>query len=385
MKKVFRILVVLILVSVFVGTIVFLFQRSKEKPVEYAIEQAEITTIVSKTVATGAVEPRKEIAIKPQAVSGIIEKLYVEAGESIKKGDPIAKVKIVPDMISLNSANSRVESAKINFENAEINYKRDKNLLQKNVISSFDFQKTDLAYKRAKQELKTAENNLQLIKEGVTKSAKNATNTIIRSTVDGMILDIPLKEGNSVIQSNNFNAGTTIALVADMGQMIFKGKVDETEVGKIKMGMPLELTIGAIDGVKFHAVLEYISPKGVDSNGAVQFEIKAAVKLDNKHFIRSGYSANAEVVLEEHKDVLAINESLLEFKNDSTFVRVQTEPQQFERKYVKTGLSDGVMIEIVEGITKDDKLRGKKKSRIDMMKKRKKKKGKKAKNHSKKK
>ncbi len=365
MKKVFRVLLVLVLIFIFVGTLVFLFQKSKSRPVEYAVEQAEITTIVNKTIATGSVVPRKEIAIKPQGVSGIIEKIYVTAGESVKKGDPIAKVKIIPDMLSLNSADSRVESAKINFENAEINYKRDKSLLQKHVISEADFQKTDLAYKNARQELNTAENNLQLIKEGVTKNAKNATNTIIRSTIDGMILDIPLKEGNSVIQSNNFNDGTTIAIVADMGEMIFEGKVDETEVGKIKAGSPLELTIGAIEGVKFKAVLEYISPKGVDANGAVQFEIKAAIELNSKYFIRSGYSANAEVILEERRDVLAVNESLLQFKNDSTFVMVQTEPQKFKRRYVKTGLSDGIMIEVLEGITKEDKLRGRKKSKLD--------------------
>lgn len=367
MKKVGRILLIVIVIAIFIGTIMFLYQKSQDQPVEYAIEQATTTTIVDKTIATGSVVPRKEIAIKPQAVSGIIEKLYVVAGERIKKGDPIAKVKIIPDMINLNSATSRVESAKINFENAKINYNRDKELYQKKVIATVDFQKTELTYRSAKQELNTAEDNLQLIKEGVTKNAKNATNTIVRSTIDGMILDIPLKEGNSVIQSNNFNDGTTIAVVADMGQMIFKGKVDETEVGKIKVGMPLELTIGAIEGVKFKAVLEYISPKGVEANGAVQFEIKAAIELNSKYFIRSGYSANAEVVLEKRENVLAINESLLEFKNDSTFVMVQTSPQKFKRKYVKTGLSDGIMIEVLDGITKNDKLRGKKKSKIEQI------------------
>eukprot|EP01029_Cantina_marsupialis_P003285 TRINITY_DN1310_c0_g1_i9.p7 TRINITY_DN1310_c0_g1~~TRINITY_DN1310_c0_g1_i9.p7 ORF type:complete len:375 (-),score=69.83 TRINITY_DN1310_c0_g1_i9:1454-2578(-) len=369
MKKVFRIVLVVALIGIFVGTIFFLYKKSQEKPVVYNTKSPEITDIIKKTVATGSVVPRKEIEIKPQGVSGIIEKLFVEAGQMLKKGDPIAKIKIIPDMINLNSAESRVNVAQINYEDAEINYNRDKALFDKKVISESDFQKTQLAYRNSREELQTAKDNLQLIKEGVTKSSANATNTIIRSTIEGMILDIPVKEGNSVIQSNTFNAGTTVAIVADMGEMIFQGKVDETEVGKIDQGMNLKLTIGAIEDVKFDAHLEYISPKGVEENGAIQFEIKASVKLQKDFFIRSGYSANAEIVLDHRKNVLAVNESLLEFKNDSTFVEVETSEQEFEQRYIKTGISDGINIEVLEGITKDDKLKGEKKKKIDTIKK----------------
>jgi HlyD family secretion protein len=277
MKKFLRVLIVVLLIALFVGVLFFLYQKSKEKPIIYNTKSPEITTIVRKTIATGKVVPRKEIEIKPQGVSGIIAKLYVEAGQTLKKGDPIAKIKIIPDMINLNSAESRVKRAQIAFDDAKINYDRDKELFDSNVLPKADFQKTQLAYRNSKEELSTAKDNLQLIKEGVTKSAASATNTIIRSTIEGMILDIPVKDGYSVIQSNNFNAGTTVAIVADMGEMIFQGKVDETEVDKIKQGMNLDLTIGAIDDVKFEAQLEYISPKGVQENGAVQFEIKAAV------------------------------------------------------------------------------------------------------------
>ncbi|MCT4602759.1 MAG: efflux RND transporter periplasmic adaptor subunit [Marinifilum sp.] len=377
MKKVLRILMVTGLIALFVGTIFFLYKKSQDKPEVYNIKSPEITDIVKKTIATGSVVPRKEIEIKPQGVSGIIETLYVEAGEMLKKGDPIAKIKIIPDMINLNSAESRVNVAKINFEDSEINYNRDKALYDKKVISESDFQKTQLAYRNSREELQSAKDNLQLIKEGVTKSSANATNTIIRSTIEGMILDIPIKEGNSVIQSNTFNDGTTVAIVADMGEMIFQGKVDETEVGKIIQGMNLQLTIGAIEDVKFDAKLEYISPKGVEENGAIQFEIKASVKLNDKYFIRSGYSANAEIVLDRREKVLAVNESLLEFENDSTFVEVETSPQEFERRFIKTGLSDGINIEVLEGITKDDKLKGEKKKKSDMIKEKKKKKEKK--------
>jgi len=377
MKKFLRVLIVVLLIALFVGVLFFLYQKSKEKPIIYNTKSPEITTIVRKTIATGKVVPRKEIEIKPQGVSGIIAKLYVEAGQTLKKGDPIAKIKIIPDMINLNSAESRVKRAQIAFDDAKINYDRDKELFDSNVLPKADFQKTQLAYRNSKEELSTAKDNLQLIKEGVTKSAASATNTIIRSTIEGMILDIPVKDGYSVIQSNNFNAGTTVAIVADMGEMIFQGKVDETEVDKIKQGMNLDLTIGAIDDVKFEAQLEYISPKGVQENGAVQFEIKAAVKLNNNYFIRSGYSANAEIILEERKDVLAVNESLLNFKNDSTFVQVEVKDQVFEEKYVKTGISDGINIEILEGISKKDKLKGKKQTKMDMLKNNKKKKSKK--------
>jgi HlyD family secretion protein len=369
MKKIFRIAIVVFLIALFVGTIWFLYNKSKAKPVVYNTKSAEITDIIKKTVATGSVVPRKEIAIKPQGVSGIIETLYVEAGAMLKKGDPIAKIKIIPDMINLNSAESRVNVAQINFEDSELNYNRDKALFDKKVISATDFQKTQLSYRNSRVELQTAKDNLQLIKEGVTKSSASATNTIIRSTIQGMILDIPVKEGNSVIQSNSFNDGTTVAIVADMGEMIFQGKVDETEVGKITQGMNLELTIGAIEDVKFDAHLEYISPKGVEENGAIQFEIKASVKLQKDFFIRSGYSANAEIVLDHRKNVLAVNESLLEFKNDSTFVEVETSEQEFEQRYIKTGISDGINIEVLEGITKDDKLKGEKKKKIDTIKK----------------
>ena len=368
MKKVLRIVVISIVVLIFVGTIGFLYKKSQDQPVVYNTKSPEITDIIKKTVATGSVVPRKEIEIKPQGVSGIIEKLYVEAGHMLKKGDPIAKIKIIPDMINLNSAESRVNVAKINFEDAEINYNRDKALFDKKVISESDFQKTQLSYRNSRVELQAAKDNLQLIKEGVTKSSANATNTIIRSTIEGMILDIPVKEGNSVIQSNTFNDGTTVAIVADMGEMIFQGKVDETEVGKITQGMNLKLTIGAIEDVKFNAHLEYISPKGVEENGAIQFEIKASVELNDKYFIRSGYSANAEIVLDKREKVLAINESLLEFKNDSTFVEVETSPQTFEKRFIKTGLSDGINIEVLEGIKKEDKLKGEKKKKTDMIK-----------------
>jgi HlyD family secretion protein len=260
-------------------------------------------------------------------------------------------------MVNLNNAESRLNKAKINLKEATADYERQKKLLDKQVIAEAEFQRFEIAYISAREEVDAAENNLQLIKEGITKKAGSVSNTMIRSTIEGMVLDVPVKEGNSVIESNTFNEGTTIAVVADMGEMIFEGTVDESEVGKIKEGMNLILTIGAIESESFDATLEYISPKGIEENGAIQFEIKAEVNLNENFFIRAGYSANADIVLARKDSVLAIKESLLQFDGDSSFVEVETAPQQYEKREIKTGLSDGINIEILSGLSKDDKIK----------------------------
>jgi HlyD family secretion protein len=359
MKKFFKITGLILLAVMFIGTLVFLYKKSQPKPEIFEVKNPEITNIIKKTVATGSVEPRKEIEIKPQ-VSGIIDELYVEAGTMVKKGDVLARVNIIPDMVNLNMAESRVNRSKLSFEDAKINFDRQTSLFEKDVISKEEYQKAQLAYNSAREEVESAENNLDLIRKGVTKSSAKTTNTLIRSTIEGMVLDVPIKVGFSVIQANNFNAGTTIAIIADMNDMIFIGKVDETEVGKIKEGMNIELTIGAIDNEKFNAVLKYIAPKGKIENGAIQFEIKADLLLKKDQFIRSGYSANANIVLDRRDSVLTIPEGMLKFEKDSAFVEIQKGEQKFEKRFVKTGISDGINIEITEGLTKTDKVKGEK-------------------------
>ncbi|NOY96765.1 MAG: efflux RND transporter periplasmic adaptor subunit [Chlorobi bacterium] len=360
MNKFFRIILIVILVGAFGGTLFFLYNKSKKKPDVFETKTPFISNVIKKTVATGSVVPRQEIEIKPQ-VSGIINGVYIEAGDRVKKNQVIARIKIIPDMVNLNSAETRVNRARINFEDAKINYERQQKLFYKEVVSYEEFKSSKVAYDSAKEELTAAENNLELIKNGVTKKAKSATNTLVRSTIDGMVLDVPVKEGNSVIQANTFNEGTTIASVANMSDMIFEGKVDETEVGKIKEGMDIELEIGAIEKEKFDATLEYIAPKGKEENGAIQFEIKATVSLKGGQFIRAGYSANANIVLEQKDSVMVISEGLLKFEDDSSFVEVETgEPQVFEKRFVKTGLSDGINIEIIDGLTLDEKIKGEK-------------------------
>ena len=356
MKKVLKIVIGIVIVVVFVGTIAYLYQKSQAKPVIYETTTAQINNIVKKTVATGKVVPRKEIEIKPQ-VSGIISELYVEAGQKVRKGDMIAKVRIIPNMIALNEAESRVNRAKINLDNAQQNYNRQKPLYDNRVIAIAELQNYELALKTSHEDLDAAENNLQLIRDGISKTSGAISNTIIRSTIEGMVLTVPVEVGNSVIESNTFNDGTTIVTVADMGEMIFKGKVDESEVGKLHEGMSLIMTVGAIDIEKFTAKLEHISPKGVEENGAIQFEIRAAVELKDNLFIRAGYSANADIVLEQRDSVLSVQESLVKYEADSAWVEVMTGPQVFKKQTIKTGLSDGVNVEVLSGITKKDKIK----------------------------
>ena len=360
MKKYVKIALLVIVALIFIGTFVFLYQKSQPKASVYTILNAEITDLKKTTVATGKIEPRDEILIKPQ-ISGIIDEVYKEAGQKIKKGEVIAKVKVIPELGQLNSAESRVRLAEINARQGETDFARMKKLFESKLISSEEYEKSEVAVKQAREELQTAKDNLEIVKEGITKNKASFSSTLIRSTIDGLILDVPVKAGNSVIMSNTFNDGTTIATVANMNDLIFRGNIDETEVGRIHEGMPVKLTIGALQNLSFNAVLEYISPKGVEENGANQFEIKAAIQAPDSGQIRSGYSANAEIVLERALKTLALPESTVEFQGDSAFVQLvkQEQPEQvFEKHPVKVGLSDGIKIEVQEGLAATDKVRG---------------------------
>jgi len=357
MKRTIFIVVSILVLGLLAYTLYYVYEKSQKKPVSYKTETAFYSDIIQKTVATGSVVPRKEIDIKP-VVSGIIQEIMVEPGEQVKSGDVIAKIKVIPDMVTLNNAENRVRQAQINFDNSKIDYERNKKLYDEGVISYATYQPFELAKKSAENELEAAEDNLQIVKEGASKRNTNTANTLVRSTIDGMVLDVPVEIGNSVIEVNNFNEGTTIATVADMSDLIFEGKVDESEVGKISEGMSLILTIGAIQDEEFDATLEYVAPKGVEENGAIQFEIKAAVDLKENQFIRAGYSANANVVLQKVENVLAINESLVQFEDDTaTFVEVKVGDGKFEKRKVELGISDGINVEVKSGISENDEIK----------------------------
>ena len=360
MKKYLKVILAAIVGLVFISTFVFLYMKSKPQPVVYDEFTPKVADINKTTVITGTIEPRDEVEVKPQ-ISGIITEIYKEAGDKVEAGEVIAKVKVIPDMGQLSSAESRVRLAEINLKQAQVNYNREKQLYDKQLVSAEEYDKVRQALDQAREEKTAAIDALEVVRDGVSSSNASASSTLIRSTISGLILDVPVKVGNSVILSNTFNDGTTIATVADMGDLIFKGNIDETEVGQLVTGMQMKITIGALQNLRFDASLEYISPKATDNNGANQFEIKAAVSVPQGNEIRSGYSANAEIVLASARSVLTVPESAIEFSGDDTYVYVvkgQGDEKTYERRKVVTGLSDGVNIEIRSGLKKTDRVRG---------------------------
>jgi HlyD family secretion protein len=332
--------------------------KNSKPPIEYDTETAFITDIVNKTVATGKVIPLEEVELKPK-VSGIIERIYVEEGAKVEVGDLIATIRVVPNVQSLNSAQGSVKSAQLRYDNTKTVYDRVKGLYEKGVKSRQEFESAELSFNSAKQELSNARSNMQIIQRGSAAGMGSTANTFVKAEIAGTILEIPVRKGHQVIESNTFNAGTTIATIADMTKMIFEGKVDEAEVGKIQNGTVLEISLGAIEKKKYPAKLNFIAPKGTEENGAVQFKIKGDVALDDEFFIRAGYSANADIVLEKKDSVLAIKEALLQFdkETEDPYVEVSIGDQKFERRNVELGVSDGINVEILSGVTKEDEIK----------------------------
>lgn len=356
MKRVIKYIIFALIALLFIGTFVFLFRNSRPQEELFQEHTATISNVQRVTVVTGKIEPRNEVNIKPQ-INGIISELRKEAGQMVKEGEVIAKLRVIPDMNSLSSAQSRVRLAEINLKQARTNWEREKALYDKKLVSDEEYDQVLQSYNQAQEERNAAQESLEVIRDGVSSSNATGSSTLVRSTITGLILDIPVKVGNSVIQANTMNDGTTVATVANMSDLIFDGNIDETEVGSLVEGMPMRISIGALPDYSSEASLEYISPKAVENNGANQFEIKAAVKAAGSHMIRSGYSANAEIVLEHADSVLVIPESTLDFQGDSTFVYLKR-GEEFVRTPIQTGLSDGLNIEICSGLQQGDVVRG---------------------------
>ena len=372
MKRTKTVILLLLIVVVFGGALYYLWQKNQEDPVKYTTESPSEQTIVVKTVATGSIVPKEEILIKPN-ISGVIEKVFIEAGEYVKQGDLIAQIRVIPNVSTLTSAKNNIASNRNALRTSEINFKtqktifdRQKELFDKGVISANEFDQVNNTYLQAKQRVEQNKidvtqslQNYDIIKTGTTSGLGSAAQTQVRATVSGMVLDVPVKAGNQVIEANNFNEGTSIASLADVKQMIFEGKVDESEVGKIKEGLPLEITVGAIEDQKFDAILDYIAPKGVAENGAIQFEIKGSLTKIDSIFIRAGLSANASIILEKADKVLAIKEALIQYDKETKkpFVEIEMGDQDYERRDVELGISDGIFVEVKSGISKDDKIK----------------------------
>jgi HlyD family secretion protein len=356
MKKAISILLGLVTVLIIGGAFVYLYKKSQAKPVLYQTEQAEIADITKKTVATGSIVPRREVEVKPK-VTGVLSELYVDPGKIVKFGDQLGKISIIPDANQINQAESALRTAQIALDNAKTELARNEALFKQGVVADAELQKFRTDFALRQQDLNTTTSNLQLAREGATRAQGKSSTLIVTATAPGMVIDVPVKVGFSVIQANSFNPGTTVAVIADMDDMIFDGRVDEAEVAKIKEGMKLAIKVGAIEKDKLEGTLEYIAPKGKEIDGAIQFEIKAAVKKKEGIGIRANYSANADIVLEEKKQVLAIREALVQYDKDKPFVEVETTPQTFVKRDVKLGLSDGIKVEVLEGVTKADKIK----------------------------
>lgn len=359
-RQIFKVMLFVLGGLIVIGTFVFLYQKSRPEVQTYELLKAERRNLSRTTIVTGTIEPRDEVLIKPQ-ISGIIAELHKQAGDVVRSGDVIAKIKVIPDMGQLSSAEARVRLAQLNLQQQETDFGRMQQLYEERLVSAEEFEKAQLAYQQAREEKASATEALQIVRDGVAAGNANFSTTLVRSTIDGLVLDVPVKVGNSVIMSNTFNDGTTVASVADMSRLIFKGSIDETEVARLHEGMKMKVSIGALTGHDFAATLEYISPKVSTTAGqANQFEIKGALALPSGVNIRAGYSANAEIVLEERSNVLSVPEGAIEFVGDSAFVHVLTSPmpQTFTRRAVKTGLSDGMHIEILSGLKGGEQVRG---------------------------
>ena len=338
-------------------SIAYYIKTNSRSAITYETEQLKYKTIEDKIVATGSVVPEDEVNIVPQ-ISGIIQEIFVDEGDQVKAGDLLAKIKVIPNEQTLNSAEGRVKTTQIILQNSEKEYNRNKKLFEKGIISEQDFNSIELRYNQDKQSLENAKSDLQIIRLG-SIGGSALTNTNVRSTISGTILQVPVKEGDQAIEANTFNPGTTIATVADLNKMIFEGRVDEGEVSKLKTGLPLKIEIGAIEDKVYDAKLTLIAPKGIEVAGAIQFQIEGEVYLDDEYIIRAGYSANASIVTQTKENVLAIDEYLLQFDNKTkeAFVEIEISDQNFEKRQIEVGISDGVFAEVLSGVTINDKIK----------------------------
>ncbi len=362
MKKIFKIIMWCLAGALVIYTFYFLWKQSQPTPIFYEVVTPEVRDLYKKTEATGKVEPRDEVNVKPQ-IQGIITEIYVQPGDLVEAGDAIAKVRVIPDIAQLSNAQSNLRTSQLSLEEGEREHARAEVLYGKGVLSTEEYEQSQNNLHKLREQVQSAQDALDILTEGISKRSGKINTTVVTSTITGTVLDIPVKVGTSVINTNSYNDGTTVAVIADMSDIIFRGNIDETEVGRLQPGMPIRLTIGALQEVSIPATLEYISPKGTESNGAVLFEIKAAAQIADSITIRAGYSANAEIILEERKQVLTIPETAVEFANDSVFVhRMTSAPgdalQTFEKIPIQVGMSDGLYIEATQGITTDMILRG---------------------------
>lgn len=352
--KITKYLIIGFLVFGLLFSVAYFAKTNSKSAITYETEQLSKKTIEKETVITGKIIPEDEVEVKPQ-IGGIIDRIYVKEGDQVSSGDLIARIKVVPNEQNLNAAKGRLKKAQIALATRGKDFERNKKLYDKGIIANAEYISIELQYNQAKQDVLNAKTDLQIIREG-SVGGSSAANTNIRATVSGTVLEIPVKEGDQVIESNNFNSGTTIAAIADLSKMIFEGKVDEAEVASLRIGTALKVSLGAVEDQELSANLKFIAPKGTEEQGAVQFKIEADMVLNDSIVVRAGYSANASIILDRKEDVLALREALIQFdrKTQEPYVEVMVEDQKFERREVKLGIADGIYVEILEGIEQED-------------------------------
>ena len=363
MKKTLKV-IGLCLLALYVGyTLYYLWQQSQPVPTVYELVSPERRTLMKRTTVAGSMEARRQVAVKPQ-VTGVVSRLAVEPGDKVKAGEVIATVRIIPDMAQLNEAKSRVEAARITLGEAQREYDRTYELYQDGVVSreEFDVQTTRLA--SARENVAAAESQVQVITRGQSARSGGISVTDLHASISGVVLAVMVEEGAAVTGTSAFTEGTTVAKIADMNDIIFRGFIDETEVALLRVGLDMELHLGSMQEVTIPAKLSYIAPEGVMQNGAKMFELKATATIPEGVTIRSGYSANATIVLGTVNDVLSCDEKAISFEDGKPYVYVLTSPpgdtehQQFERRAVTIGISDGLSVELKSGVKKGELLRG---------------------------
>ena len=368
-KAIYILLALIFAVALFSGISYLVKSNSKENEV-FLTRKPMLQDMEDKVMATGKIVPREEIEIKPN-MSGIIDKILVKEGDKVTMGQLIATLKIVPSVSQVNAAQQDVQNANLQINNAKANlatqqqqFNMQQRLYNQGVISKQEFltaQQNLLSMqnqlKNANQQFQTAQKNLQIARTGVADGLQSLATTQIRSKANGTVLEVPVKVGYQVIEANQFNAGTTICSVADLNSLIFEGKIDEAQAGKIKEGMEMKVIIGALQNKKFPGKVTMIAPKGKDESGTIKFPIEGDVFNPNNEYIRAGFSANGEIVLSSQKNALLLDESLIQYEKDKgtdkPFVEVKQPNGSFKKTYVKLGASDGINVQILSGIDKN--------------------------------
>ncbi|MDR4495833.1 MAG: efflux RND transporter periplasmic adaptor subunit [Nitrospirales bacterium] len=358
MRKVLirTILLAVLGVAVFSASAFFLYLRSSVIAEDYQLVSPVRATIVQKVTANGMIIPRQEVKIKPQ-ISGVIEHILVKRGDRVQKHDLLATIEPYPNPMDISVAETQLRDARVRYNHATRQYLRYKKLYEKETVTRHDYDQVHLDFKLAEQNLSSAKRNVEIVKTGASRELGRSASEV-RATIGGMVLERPIEIGTFVIESNTFNEGTTIVTLADMTDLIFKGQVDEPDAGKLAIDMPVGITVGAFPEKVLNGIIEFIAPKAVTSKeGRITFEIRAGLKLDPNLFVRAGYSATADIVVDRREQVLAIPEQYLNFIEDQPTLFVEIAPQKFEARPIEVGISDGLKVEITKGLTEHDRIR----------------------------